>query len=213
MTPKDLRKIDELVKTMRHLRSPTGCDWDRKQTPESLRPYILEEAYELIDAIDQGDIDEIKSELGDLLLQIVFQAQIFSEQNQFGIGEVAESINSKLIRRHPHIFNPEENQGAEHDWEKLKQQELKEKGKQVDMASRLPANLPALKQAVKVYNHLKRGQQLSESEAGAQKGSSISTEAEIGQALFSLVCRSLQEDIDPDLALRSYLKNRLSRAE
>lgn len=86
------------------LRGPRGCPWDARQTTRSLKPYLLEEAYEVLDAIDRGDPEEICGELGDLLLQVVFHAQIFSEQERFDLADVANAINAKLERRHPHVF-------------------------------------------------------------------------------------------------------------
>ena len=96
--------IDLLLEIMSTLRGPGGCPWDAEQTPESLAPYILEEACELIDAIEAGDKNEIMDELGDLLLQVVFQARIFEENGLFDFDDVANTISEKLIRRHPHVF-------------------------------------------------------------------------------------------------------------
>ncbi len=147
---KKIEEILKLIKIMEKLRSPTGCPWDQKQTAETLKPHILEEAYELIEAIDSGDITEIRDELGDLLLQVVFIAQIFSEQRKFDLTDVAASINQKLIRRHPHVFAGESRDGHAQRWEEIKQQERLTQGKGNRLADRIPVNLPALKQATKV---------------------------------------------------------------
>ena len=147
-------EILNLVKIMATLRSPAGCPWDKIQTPETLKPYILEEAYELIEAIDTNDSVEICNELGDLLLQVVFIAQIFSEQNKFDLAEVAHSICTKLTRRHPHVFaNASADEHAQR-WEEIKQQERLECGKSNKLENRIPANLPALKKATKVAKKL-----------------------------------------------------------
>ncbi len=101
------RKTEEfskLIDIMAKLRSDNGCEWDKKQTRESLKPYAVEEAYEVAEAIENGDIEEFKGELGDLLLQTVFHAQIASENGEFDIADVLEKLNEKLIRRHPHVF-------------------------------------------------------------------------------------------------------------
>lgn len=147
---KEMEEILKLVEIMKRLRSPTGCPWDQEQTAETLKPYILEEAYELIEAIDNGDISEIRDELGDLLLQVVFIAQIFSEQKKFTLAEVATSISNKMIRRHPHVFADASRDGHAQRWEEIKQQERLTHGKRNKLADRIPANLPSLKQATKV---------------------------------------------------------------
>jgi MazG family protein len=143
-------EILKLTEIMATLRSPDGCPWDREQTPETLKPYILEEAYELIEAIDKNDIVEIRDELGDLLLQVIFLAQIYSEQNIFGLADIAHSINSKMIRRHPHVFAGESADNHAERWNEIKKQERSSKGKGHKLADRIPTNLPALKKAAKV---------------------------------------------------------------
>ena len=152
---KATEEILKLLEIMATLRSSKGCPWDREQTPETLKPYILEEAYELIEAIDSGDTIEIRDELGDLLLQVVFLAQIFNERNKFGLTEITSSINRKLIRRHPHVFADETIDGHAQRWEEIKQQERSARGKGNKLADRIPANLPALKTATKVTKKMK----------------------------------------------------------
>ena len=99
-----MSNLEQLINIMAQLRGPAGCPWDKEQTHQSLKPYLIEEAYELLEAIDCNDDGEIKEELGDLLLQVVFHAQIASEENRFTIDDVAEAIADKLIRRHPHVL-------------------------------------------------------------------------------------------------------------
>jgi len=147
---KGIEELLKLVEIMKKLRAPGGCPWDQEQTAETLKPYILEEAYELIEAIDNGDITDIRDELGDLLLQVVFMAQIFSEQKKFDLADVATSINHKMIRRHPHVFADANSDGHAQRWEEIKQQERLAQGKGNKIADRIPVNLPALKQATKV---------------------------------------------------------------
>ena len=155
MTNKNVStELLKLVEIMATLRSPDGCPWDREQTPETLKPYILEEAYELIEAIDNKNTTEICDELGDLLLQIVFIAQIYDEQKKFSLAEVARAISSKMIRRHPHVFaDANVNEHAQR-WEEIKQKERSAGGKGNKFADRIPIDLPALKKATKVAKKL-----------------------------------------------------------
>ncbi len=146
--------LQNLVAIMALLRSPQGCHWDREQTPESLKKHILEETYELLEAIDNGEPREICDELGDLLLQVVFQAQIFSERNEFSLSDVAQSISQKLIRRHPHIFSDAGHTEQEQRWEEIKRQERAARGQSNKLAQRLPKTLPALKRASKAAKTL-----------------------------------------------------------
>ncbi len=160
MTKKNVSlKILELVEIMSILRSPEGCPWDKIQTPESLKPFILEETYELLEAIDNKDATEICDELGDLLLQVVFIAQIFSEQNKFGLADVADSISKKLRRRHPHVFAGASSEEHAQAWEEIKQQERLERKKSNKLKDRIPATLPALKKATKVAKRVKKTDQ------------------------------------------------------
>lgn len=207
MTVTEIRQLAELVETMRHLRSEDGCSWDREQTPESLRPYILEEAYELVDAIDSGNTDDILAELGDLLLQVIFQAQLYSEKGLFGIGKIAEGINCKMRRRHPHIFSANKITGQHPDWEQIKQQELAEKGKPSDFGSRMPTNLPSLKMADKACRYLQK----NDPSPLPESLSKTLTEKTLAEAIFSLVSEAQLNGIDSDLALRKYVLNLLKQ--
>ncbi len=146
----EVEELCRLIDIMATLRSPAGCPWDQEQTAETLKPYILEEAYELLEAIDSDDALDIRDELGDLLLQVVFIAQIFREQKKFDLADVALSISQKMVRRHPHVFADASNDGHARRWEEIKQQERSTRGKGNKLADRIPANLPALKKATKV---------------------------------------------------------------
>ncbi|MFO7764961.1 MAG: MazG family protein [Pelovirga sp.] len=149
-TTKPLHELSRLADIMATLRSPQGCPWDQQQSAESLKPYILEEAYELLEAIDSGNHQEICDELGDLLLQVVFLAQIYSEQERFNLADVIFAICTKMIRRHPHVFADADHEGHSRRWEQIKIRELEEKGTSRRLADRLPASLPALKRAQKL---------------------------------------------------------------
>ena len=153
MTINDKKTAVELIRLTRiikSLRSPEGCPWDKVQTAESLKPYLLEETYELLEAIETNSSNDIRDELGDLLLQVVFLAQIYQENQQFDLFEVAAAINKKLIRRHPHVFADASKAGHAERWEQIKHQERAAQGKKSSLADRLPKTLPALKKASKV---------------------------------------------------------------
>ena len=126
MDTKELRELRELIEVIAKLRAPDGCPWDREQTHKSLRPNMLEEAYEAVDAIDSGDMENLREELGDVLLQVVLHAQIASEENAFNIEDVAKELKEKLIHRHPHVFGDTKVSSTAdvlNNWDKLKQEE------------------------------------------------------------------------------------------
>jgi tetrapyrrole methylase family protein/MazG family protein len=142
--PEDLSRFSALVDIIARLRAPDGCPWDRKQTHASLRENLLAECYEVLEALAEGDSAKLGDELGDLLMQIVLHAQIASEAGEFGLGEVVENINTKLIHRHPHIFGSRKVKDAEEvalNWEELKGEE-REEG--VSMLESVPKQMPAL---------------------------------------------------------------------
>jgi MazG family protein len=147
--PAVTQALGELVDVMARLRAPGGCPWDREQTPASLRPYLLEETYEVLEAIDRGEPTALCEELGDLLLQVVFQAEIAAESGRFGIGDVARAIRDKLVRRHPHVFGDVEARDAEEvarNWRRIKAAERQAAGEHDPFAG-VPAALPALARA------------------------------------------------------------------
>ena len=149
------RRFEKLVDVQKRLRAPGGCPWDRKQTHQSLRPYLIEEAYEVIEALDRGSDEQLASELGDLLLQVVFHAQLASEKGRFDIGDVVDAIREKLVRRHPHVFGKARARNSAQvlkRWEELKAEERRSQSKsETDEAdsvlSAVPENLPALSEA------------------------------------------------------------------
>ncbi|MBM2830970.1 MAG: Protein mazG [Dehalococcoidia bacterium] len=141
---RDPGSFETLTSIMSTLRQPDGCPWDREQTAASLKPYVIEEAYEVIEAVDSGDPEKLCEELGDLLLQVVFQAQIAAERQEFDIKDVIRGISDKLVHRHPHVFgNVRIKTAAEvtHRWEALKREE---KGKETSVLDGVPRNMPAL---------------------------------------------------------------------
>jgi MazG family protein len=218
-------KFQRLVEIMARLRAPGGCPWDREQTFDSIKPYTLEETYEVLDAIDRRDWDDLRSELGDLLLQAVFFAQMASEEKLFDIGASLDAINEKLIRRHPHVF-ADETAHTEGDvrkrWDQIKAEERREKaGKQSDAAPGLltgvPRALPALVEAQQIasraagagFDWSHAGEVLAKldeervefAEACAQ-GSHDRIEDELGDLLFVLVNLARFYKVDPEQALR-----------
>ena len=142
--PQNLSQFATLVDIIARLRAPDGCPWDRKQTHASLRENLLEECYEVLEALDEGDAGKLRDELGDLLMQIVLHTQIATEAGEFELGDVIEGINAKLIHRHPHVFGSKKVKDAEevaHNWEVLKKEE-REEG--VSMLESVPKSMPAL---------------------------------------------------------------------
>lgn len=144
--------LARLLTIMERLRAPGGCPWDAEQTPESLKPYIIEEAYEVVEAIDQGDVEDLRDELGDLLLQVVFLARIHEERENFSIFDVIQAIADKLVRRHPHVFAGTPIGDARmlaDQWEAIKRAEKPETTSEHPL-ERLPRQLPALQKAGKL---------------------------------------------------------------
>jgi len=209
MTQKNTHNgLVSLLKIMHILRQPGGCPWDAEQTPESLAPYILEEACELVDVIEAGDTEQILDELGDLLLQVVFQAQIFKERRLFNFDDVAEAISEKLIRRHPHVFSPE---GREHQIEELNRQwdEIKRNEKTNNkccLADHLPKKLPALQRAQKLvaksYRAGRKEEILTLTEVAKTMATEFTDETDLGRALFQLVIAAQDAGLDAETALR-----------
>jgi tetrapyrrole methylase family protein/MazG family protein len=154
--PQDIKRFDSLVEIVAYLRSPQGCPWDRKQTHASLREHLLEETYEVLEALDEANLKKLRSELGDLLMQIIFHAQLGKEAGEFGIEDVIEGINRKLISRHPHVFGSRQVKDAEEvlvHWEELKKKERQEKGSMLDG---VPKAMPALAYSQSVQDRVAR---------------------------------------------------------
>jgi len=212
-----MANFDRLITIMARLRSPAGCPWDKEQTHQSLKPYLIEETYEVIDAIDQNDDDEIVEELGDLLLQIVFHSQIASEENRFTIDDVAGAIVDKLIRRHPHVFGDVQADTPDEvvkNWEAIKASE--KPTKRTSLLDGIPQHLPALFRAQRLqekaarvgfdWDHIadvaKKLREETEELINAHKTSSREEiQEEFGDLLFALVNLSRFLNISPEEAL------------
>lgn len=156
-------RFDELVRLMAKLRAPDGCPWDRKQTHESLKPYLVEEAYEVLETIDRKDPENLREELGDLLLQILFHAQIGTEAGRFTIDEIMQHLAEKLVRRHPHVFGSSTEGGdplhadeVYARWEQIKRDERKQAGQSGSALGGVPKTLPALLRAFQIQARASR---------------------------------------------------------
>ncbi len=217
-----------LVDLMATLRSPEGCPWDREQTRESLQPYLIEEAYEVLQAIIEGEKDKLKEELGDLLLQVIFHAQIAQEQGEFDITEVVQTLTEKLIRRHPHVFGTQQvSSSAEvlQNWETIKQKEQKNQTVSAHLQG-IPQQLPALLRAFRLQEKTaqvgfdwsslppvwdKVQEEMEElREAWKAKDQERMTE-EMGDLLFSVVNLSRFLQVNPEIALHRTIQKFLER--
>ena len=212
--PKKLNQFATLVEIIARLRAPDGCPWDRKQTHASLRENLLEECYEVLDALDEGDSEKLCDELGDLLMQIVLHAQIAAEAGEFELGDVMKSINAKLIHRHPHIFGLKKVKDADevaHNWELLKREE-RESGTSI-LAS-VPRQMPALGYSQEVQRRVAQLgfdwedvdgviDKLVEEVKEFKKAKSEERKAEeFGDLLFTLVNVARRQGVDNESALR-----------
>jgi MazG family protein len=209
MTPSP---VDRLLKIVAQLRSPSGCPWDREQTHQSLKPHLLEECYELIDAIDAGDDAELKEELGDLLLQVVLHSQMAAEENRFTMDEVASVIADKLVHRHPHVFGEMHLPNSEavlNQWDKIKRAE---KTYRLSALDGVPKGLPALARAQKIQGKAARvGFDWSDAQGPLEKiheelcevetTHEARLEEEIGDLLFSVVNFARKKNLDAEQAL------------
>ena len=216
----NLSSFEQFQEIVAHLRAPEGCPWDRKQTHESLRPYLLEEAYETLDAIDNGDAKALYEELGDLMLQIVLHTQIAIDEGEFNMTDVLRHINHKMIRRHPHVWGAGDTkltaEGVLVNWEALKRQEKNDNGKgDESLLDSIPRQLPALLQAHQYqYRAAKVGfdwddiadvyakieEELAEIQAVLDDPDALN--AEFGDLLFALVNWGRWLKIEPEIALR-----------
>lgn len=224
--PVELAAIEQLIEVVAKLRSPDGgCPWDLAQTPETLIPYIIEEAYEVVDAIRSGDRAAIVEELGDLLLQVVLQVQIASEFGQFTITEVAQGISEKLIRRHPHVFgNLEVNSidDVRQNWEQIKAQEKGEPDPETQLLShklsRYARTLPPLLAGMKISKKAaaagfewdnvqgvweKLHEELNEFKYSVEHETKDQQKAELGDILFVLIQLARWYDLEPEAALHT----------
>lgn len=222
------KKLDELVAVMARLRAPGGCPWDREQTYGSLSQYLLEEAYEAFDAIQHaeatGDVEHLKEELGDLLLQVVFHSTIGAERGEFTIEDVAEGVSQKLVLRHPHVFGDAKLEKAKDvldNWDTLKANERKASGKAEktldSILDEVPVHFPGLLEALKLTKKAakvgfdwtekeqildKAKEEIEELREAVAKADAAHIEEEIGDLLFVVVNLARQMDVEPETALK-----------
>src|SRR5688572_29117792 len=218
-------RFQQLVEIMRTLRSEHGCAWDRQQTLKTLRPFVLQETYELLDALDRDDYAALESELGDFLFEAVFLAQICEEEGRFSIADSIQSIADKLIRRHPHIFDAEGKANltpkqVKQQWEEIKAKERKDAGEaEKTVLSGVPRSMPSLLRAYELSTRAaqvgfdwkttadvieKAEEEIRELREAVAEGGGKSAEAEeeFGDLLFSLVNVARKLGIEPEAALR-----------
>lgn len=216
------RNIDRLIGIMAQLRNPDGgCPWDLEQNFETIAPYTIEEAYEVADAIEHGDMTELRDELGDLLLQVVFHARMAEEENHFTFDDVVDAIANKMIRRHPHVFGDQDADNPEAvrvSWEETKAAERREKGQDSSALDGVAQSLPALLRAEKLTKRAARvkfdwqkaddifakieeeiGELRHEIAIKAPRGR---LEDELGDLLFCMANLARHLDIDPEVSLR-----------
>lgn len=210
----NLQALGRLIEIMDRLRSPGGCPWDAEQTPESLIPYLLEETHETIEALERGDPHEICDELGDLLLQIVFHARIFSERGAFDVGDIATAIADKLVRRHPHVFAREAQESGvdlTRQWDAIKAGEQAARGVQKKALDQsIPATLPALHRTQKLIDKSERhgrqwpeaAQSLTSAQAQLHDFGAAPTDENFGELLLTLVLLARQQGLDAEGSLR-----------
>jgi tetrapyrrole methylase family protein/MazG family protein len=225
----DNKKFDTLMELMRRLRAPGGCPWDAEQTHESLKRYLLEETYEVMEAIDAASTPMLKEELGDLLLQVVFHAVIGEERGEFTIDQVIDTLNDKLIRRHPHVFADLEIKDIDQlieNWERIKKEEKGTSRRSV--LSGVPSHLPALLKAQKISEKAARVgfdwshadevfakvlEELKEFEETMLDGDQERMEAELGDLLFAIANLGRFLALNPEDALRKTIARFMKRFE
>ena len=214
-------ELEKLLLLMAHLRGPEGCPWDREQTMSSLRPFILEEAYELVEAINGGETEPIREELGDLLLEVVFVNQIAAEQKLFGMDEVIRGIHDKLVRRHPHVFETGRVSSAGRALERWEEIKEREKEKKDSVLDGVPRSLAALARAQKISSRAAKAgfdwksaeevkakieEEMEELKGAVASGSAAAVEEEVGDILFALVNLARHLEVDAEVALSAAIE-------
>ena len=219
----------DLMEIMARLRGENGCPWDRDQTHESIKPYLVEEAYEVLEAIDEQDLAKLKEELGDLMLQIVFHARMAEDAGAFSMQDVPAAINEKLIRRHPHVFGELKAETAQEvlfNWEQIKQAERHKLNDRASVLDGVPRELPALLRAHRLQEKASRvgfdwteaqevlrkvEEELAELRAAMDGREADRVEAELGDLLFALVNLSRFLAVNPEEALRKTIARFIAR--
>ena len=214
--------LNDLVGIMKKLLDPGGCPWDREQNHKTLKPYMIEEAYEVCEAIDKNNLDELKEELGDVLLQVVFHSELAGREGHFDISDVIKGICDKLISRHPHVFSTvivNSSQEVLANWEEIKRKEKKKR--KTSILDGVPQNMPALAIACRIQERAsnvgfdwekiedvweKVEEELREFSEAKKKGDQEKIEEEFGDLLFALVNLSRFQNINPEQALRKTIR-------
>ncbi len=220
----DKSKFDKLVSIMAQLRGPDGCLWDQQQTHESIKPHLIEEAYEVVETIDENDFTKLKEELGDLLLQVVFHAQMADEEGLFGIDDVIDAIVNKLERRHPHVFGEVEVSSSKEiiaRWEKIKRGEDEKNASRI---AGIPDSLPALFHAYKLQSKMahigfdwKTDDDLNKAYLAELQEFNMSLkgqgdlEEELADIIFMIVNIARRRGIEPETALKKAMRKFSSR--
>lgn len=221
------RSFDDLVQLMTRLRGPDGCPWDRKQTLPDLKPYVIEEAYEVVDAIDRNDRAALLEEIGDFLLEAVFITELTREEGTFDVYDSITAIHDKLVRRHPHVFGDVEAKDAEQvlvNWEKLKQDERKAENK--SLLAGVPQAMPALLKASRLTEKAARvgfdwrraedvfdklDEEIAELREAVASGDDAHVHEEIGDLLFTIANIARKVNVNPEEALQSTNRKFMSR--
>ncbi|MEA2568192.1 MAG: tetrapyrrole methylase family protein / MazG family protein [Acidobacteriota bacterium] len=213
------RSFEDLVRLMTTLRGPNGCPWDRKQTLPDLKPYVIEEAYEVVDAIDRDDRTSLAEEVGDMLLEAVFIAEVTREEGSFDIYDSITAVHDKLVRRHPHVFADAQANDADEvlvNWEKLKNEERKSENK--SLMSGVPLSMPALQKASRLTEKASRvgfdwrrtedvfaklDEELAEVHEAIASGDAAKVHDELGDLLFTIANIARKLNVNPEEALQS----------
>jgi MazG family protein len=213
------RSFEDLVRLMTTLRGPNGCPWDRKQTLPDLKPYVIEEAYEVVDAIDRDDRASLAEEVGDMLLEAVFIAEVTREEGSFDIYDSITAVHDKLVRRHPHVFADAQANDADEvlvNWEKLKNEERKSENK--SLMAGVPLSMPALQKASRLTEKASRvgfdwrrtedvfaklDEELAEVHEAIASGDAAKVHDELGDLLFTIANIARKLNVNPEEALQS----------
>jgi XTP/dITP diphosphohydrolase/ATP diphosphatase len=214
------REVQRAAAIMARLRAADGCPWDREQTFDSIKPYTLEETYEVFDAIERRAWPELKDELGDLLLQVLFYAQMAAEAGYFDLRDVAENLNAKLIRRHPHVFGDvqaTDSSAVLRNWEQIKVEEKKAANSEASLLDGIPRSMPATLEATKLGSKAakvgfdwpdanglfaKLAEEIAELRAEIERNDAERVEAEFGDLLFTAMNLARHLKVDAESALR-----------
>ncbi len=218
-----IQEFMSLIDVLRRLRAPDGCPWDREQTPETIKKYILEEAHELTEAVEQGSSADACEELGDLFFLLLFLADLYEEDGKFTLKDAMEKIRQKMIRRHPHIFGDVEVSGSADviaNWQAIKASEAEGKGKRKSALGDLPRSLPSLQRAFRMGERASRvgfdwqnaeavleklEEEIDELKEASNKGALEQVEEEVGDVLFSAANLARKLGINPEDALKKAL--------